>query len=241
MQRLLTRPFLQHAMVLREAMLQGTPPYSNPICLLPSLRQVSEAVGGAASEIGRRLSERLATKQDVQALSVKVRQVRTLAILLLVKQVVCAQSCKAFKDLCDCFDDTFSSLPPHHACSAATLSTCDRSTARCLARMWSACCGPTRWRWHPRLQLPQPPTPTAQVRVAFGQGMPSPAEICSAFQRRLPSRTRFFLPQLAVTDCRHMCAPSLPACSCGHALPLPQLRHGAAALCVCCGARERRP
>ncbi|KAI7840130.1 hypothetical protein COHA_006169 [Chlorella ohadii] len=34
--------------------------------------QVSEAVGGAASEIGRRLSERLATKQDVQALSVKV-------------------------------------------------------------------------------------------------------------------------------------------------------------------------
>lgn len=35
-------------------------------------QQVSEAVTGAASEIGRCLSERLATKQDLQSLSVKV-------------------------------------------------------------------------------------------------------------------------------------------------------------------------
>ena len=34
--------------------------------------QVHDAVTGAVTEVGRRLSERLATKQDLQALSFKV-------------------------------------------------------------------------------------------------------------------------------------------------------------------------
>ena len=139
-------------------------------------KQVSEAVAGAASEIGRRLSERLATKQDLQGVSVKVRggvpvtgrAVETAegesdAVHLQMASEMLRAAPQPVPVLSTVLPVRSLSVAPHLHPALAHLPFCNRSIARCLGRMWSACCGPTRRPWHPRPPRQQPPTPMAQV------------------------------------------------------------------------------